>query len=173
MVVSAISLVSLAEYMATSYEPDCDFVDGTLEQRNLGKWDHSNLQSAIDAYLRTRRKQWGTRSAVEQRVQVSPTRVRIPDVCVIAGDAPLEQVATHPPLLCIEVLSPEDRMVRVEKRIGDFLAMGVPCVWVFDPEDQSVLECTPSGRRVVTETELKLANTAVSINLPELFADLD
>ena len=79
----------------------------------------------------------------------------------------------HPPMLCIEVLSPEDRWSRVERRIEDFLAMGVPAVWVFDPSDFSVFECTSSGRRVLSEETLQLADTPVSIAITDLKADLD
>ena len=77
------ALVSINEYLSTSYDPDCDFVDGVIEERNLGENDHAELQTAIAAYLRSRRKQWGIYVVVEQRVQVSPTRFRVPDVCVI------------------------------------------------------------------------------------------
>jgi Uma2 family endonuclease len=173
MVVPAAALVSLEEYLATSYEPDCDFVDGVLEERNVGKRDHSDLQSAIDTYLRNRKQQWRTRTYVELRVQVSATRVRIPDICLVSRDTEVDEVLAQPPLVCIEVLSPDDRMIRVERRINDYLQMGVPCVWVFDPVDRTVLECTRTGRRVVSESVLKLAGTPVEINLPELFADLD
>ena len=45
------TMVSLEEYLTTAYEPDCDFVDGDLEERNLGEWDHSRLQLKIGAYF--------------------------------------------------------------------------------------------------------------------------
>jgi len=71
------AVVSINEYLSTSYDPDCDFVDGVIEERNLGENDHAELQTAIAAYLRSRRKQWGIYVVVEQRVQVSPTRFRV------------------------------------------------------------------------------------------------
>jgi Uma2 family endonuclease len=37
-----------------------------------------------------------------------------------------------PPLVCIEILSPEDGWPRVERRIEDFLSMGVQRIWVFE-----------------------------------------
>ena len=49
-------MVSLEEYLSTVYEPDCDFVDGTIEERNLGEWDHALVQSNISAYLHTHSK---------------------------------------------------------------------------------------------------------------------
>src|SRR5258708_19739845 len=80
------TLISVEQYLATSYRPDCDYVDGRIEERNLGELDHSSLQTAVAAYFFSRRKQWDITVVVEQSVQVSPTRYRIPDVCVVLGD---------------------------------------------------------------------------------------
>ena len=49
------TLISVEEYLATSYRPDCDYVDGRIEERNLGEYDHSSLQTAIGAYFFARR----------------------------------------------------------------------------------------------------------------------
>jgi Uma2 family endonuclease len=165
------TLVSIEEYLSSSYEPDCDYVDGVLEERNLGEYDHSNLQAALVTYLRNRARLWNVRVVVEQRIRVSATRVRVPDVCVILRDRDIEQVPTKPPLVCIEVLSPEDRWPRVEKRVQDFLAMGVERVWVFDPKKGEVFEYTGSGRRKVMEDLLEAP--PVSIRISELMAELD
>src|SRR6266853_6620277 len=135
------TLISAEEYLATSYRPDCDYVDGHIEERNLGELDHSSLQTAIAVYFGSRQKQLGITVVVEQRVQVSPTRFRIPDVCVVIGKA-TEQIFRTPPFLCVEILSPEDRMKRVQERIDDYLAMGVPYVWVFDPSTRHVYVAT-------------------------------
>ena len=43
------ALVSLEEYLATSYHPDCDYVDGMLTERNVGQKDHSKLQGEVFA----------------------------------------------------------------------------------------------------------------------------
>ena len=37
----ATTTVSIEEYLASSYEPDMDFVDGVLEDRNVGEEPHS------------------------------------------------------------------------------------------------------------------------------------
>jgi len=31
--------VSVREYLTTSYRPDCDYVDGRIEERNVGEYD--------------------------------------------------------------------------------------------------------------------------------------
>ncbi len=36
--------VSVEEYLRTSYGPDCEYVDGRIEERNLGELEHSILQ---------------------------------------------------------------------------------------------------------------------------------
>jgi Uma2 family endonuclease len=165
------TLVSIEEYLSSSYEPDCDYVDGVIEERNLGEYDHGNLQTTISAYLKYRARSWNVRVIVELRIRVSATRVRVPDICVILRDWEIEQVPSKPPLVCIEVLSPEDRWPRVEKRIQDFLAMGVERVWVFDPKNGEVFEYTKSGRRKVLEDLLEAP--PVSIRISELMAELD
>lgn len=90
-------LISVEEYLATSHSPDCDYVDGRVEERNFGEWDHATLQTSIAVFFHARRKEWGINVVVEQRVQVSPTRFRIPDVCVVLGDpgADSEETSVH------------------------------------------------------------------------------
>jgi len=154
------TLVPIEEYLSSSYEPDCDYVDGVLDERNLGEYDHSNLQTTLATYLRIRARLWNVRVIVELPIRVSATRVR-----------EIEQVPSKPPLVCIEVLSPEDRWPRVEKRIQDFLAMGVARIWVFDPKKGEVFDYTKSGRRKVVEDLLEAP--PVSIRISELMAELD
>ena len=78
-------LVSVEEYVHSSYDPDCDYVDGASVERNVGELDHSDLQSEIVTCFRARKRKSGIYAFAEQRVQISPSRFRIPDVCVVAG----------------------------------------------------------------------------------------
>ena len=163
------ALLSVEEYLATSYRPDCDFVDGHLEERNVGRRDHSNLQMVVSAYLYARRKEWGIRVYPEQRIQVGPTRFRVPDVTVVLGE-PSEQVFTKPPFLCIEILSPDDRLSRVEQRIDDFLKMGVAYVWLLDPETRRVYVATKEqGFHEFKGEVLRTENPALEVPLGEIF----
>jgi Uma2 family endonuclease len=164
------TLISVEEYLRTSYRPDCDYVDGEVVERNLGEWDHSSLQGAIIVYFWNRYRKDGVIAVPEQRVQVKPTRFRIPDVCVVLGE-PGEKILTKPPFLCIEVLSPEDRMSRVEERIADYFAMGVPYVWVLDPETKQAYTATPAeGLREIKSGVLATDNPALEMQLSEIFA---
>jgi Uma2 family endonuclease len=124
----------MKEYLKTVYQPDVDYVDGVIEERNSGEFDHGDLQLEIGALLRSHSDEWQIRVVAETRVQVAPTRFRVPDICVMPLSWNRTQIITEAPLLCLEVLYPEDRMSRVLTRCQEFLAMGTPEVWIFDPQ---------------------------------------
>ena len=124
---------ALSEYLATSYRPDREFVHGEIRGRNVGEPSHRNAQMRILELLRANRSIWNIVALPELRVQVSAERFRIPDVCALRDGAPYEEVVTHPPLLCVEILSKDDRMSDMLERVEDYLRMGVACVWVIDP----------------------------------------
>ena len=169
----AATLISVEEYLRTSYRPDCDYVDGEVLERNVGERDHSKLQREFILYLGTRAKAWGIHVFPEQRVQVAPHRFRIPDVCVIVGREPDEQIFREPPFICSEVLSKDDSLRSVQRRIDDYLKFGVPYVWVLDPLDRRVWTYSVDGSREVKDGVLRTENPSMEILLAELFAGLD
>lgn len=167
------NLTSIEEYLSTTYRPDVDYVDGEIEQRNLGEFDHADLQTQISNILRNEQKAWGVRVVVETRVRVSPTRVRIPDVCVLSASLPRERIVTHPPLLCVEVLSPRDTLKSMRKRVQDFFGMGVKDTWIFDPETRIAHVCTASGTAEHKSGTLRVAGTKIKLSIEEVFSTLD
>lgn len=163
------TLLSREEYLATVYEPDCDFVDGYLEERNVGEWDHARPQGRILAFLAARYEPSGLIALPELRLQVSATRYRVPDICVFSGN-PKQKVPNVPPVLCIEVLSPEDRMSRIEIRINDYLSMGVPTVWVLDPQTRQAFAATSAeGLREVKSGVLRIESPAIELSIFEAY----
>jgi Uma2 family endonuclease len=161
-------LISVEEYLASSYEPDCDYVDGHIEERNLGGRPHSRLQLRLAIMLNGQASQ-GAEVLPEVRVQVKPSRFRVPDLCVTLNDSD-DPILTKPPFLCIEVLSPEDGMSRIEARIQDYLEMGVPYVWVLDPQTkQAYVANAAEGLREVKTGVLATGNPAFEVPLAEVF----
>jgi len=148
------------------YRPDCDYVDGVVVERNLGEYDHARLQGEVMFYFRLRRKEWGITVVPEQRVQVSPTRFRIPDICVVKGE-PTEQIFRTPPFLCIEVLSPDDRLAQMHERVQDYLKFGVPYVFILDPAQRKAWRSTREGLEEVAE--LRTTDPEMTVPLAELF----
>jgi Uma2 family endonuclease len=160
--------VSLEEYLNTDYEPDCDYVDGVLEERNVGKKRHARTQARLILWLAAREQQYGYEVLPEQRVKVGASRVRIPDVCLVAADDE-DEVQQRPPWLCIEVLSPEDRWSRVDARLKDYLAFGVPMIWVIDPYAKEAWMVTAEGPRAKVEDGiLRCGNPALELPLSDV-----
>jgi Uma2 family endonuclease len=166
-------LVPISEYVHTVYRPDCDYVDGEVQERNLGELDHSDLQGSLLQLLAKEESRRFVRANAELRVQVSATRYRVPDVCVRAVTAPREQILRTPPLLCIEILSPEDRISRVRERVSDFLKMGVREVWLVDPASRSVSVCVGQTSTEYASGELAVPTTPVRIRVEDIFAVLN
>jgi Uma2 family endonuclease len=169
--VSAAATVSLAEYLSTSYRPDCDYLEGIVVERNLGEFDHSRLQYLIAMALGMHEQELDAYVLPEQRVQVRATRFRIPDVCLIRREdrAP---IIRNPPLLCVEILSPEDTKRRTKERIDDYLAMGVPTVWLVDPKLRLGYVYSNSGRQSAVDGVLWADGLNLRIDLAPLFAQL-
>ena len=141
----AATLVPVEEYLRTNYDPDRDYVDGRIVERNLGEKSHSRIQGEIFFYLRSRAKELGIQVLPEQRVQVSPTRFRVPDVIVLKLPQPDEAVVSSPPFICIEILSPDDSMEDMQERIEDCLRFGVPHVWIISPRHRKAYVASSSG----------------------------
>ena len=166
-------LLSLDEYLRTSFKPDVDFVDGEIRERNLGEFEHATFQSAIAGWFWPRRSEWQLHPVVEQRIRVSEDRVRICDIAVLRADAPHEKVTTTPPLLCIEILSPEDRLSRAKLVLADYLAMGVEHIWLIDPLRRAAFTFDGSGLREADVTRLSISGSAIYLDLTEAFAAID
>jgi len=160
--------VPLSEYLNTSYRPDCDYLEGELLERNVGEWDHSRLQMLLGRYLSNRESQWGILVVTEQRLQVKPKRFRVPDITVLKGSRPAGGIVTEPPFLCIEILSPDDRMAEMQERIDDYLAFGVRYVWVVNPRTRHANIYTADGIREVRDGVLTTADPDISVSLSDL-----
>ncbi len=170
---SSTTLISVQEYLATSYRPDCDFVDGELQERNLGELERALLQTAIAAWFWNRQKEWNVLPIVEQRVQVAATRFRIPDVSVLPADQPREPIVTTPPLILIEVLSKDDTLRSMRERVDDYLNFGVQHVWIVDPATQRAYVCSRRGFQEPESGILTVPGTPIRLVLSELFQQVE
>jgi Uma2 family endonuclease len=161
--------VPLETYLHTDYQPDREYVDGEVRERNLGEKEHARLQKLILRYFLSLEDR-GTLSVFpELRVQVSPTRFRVPDLTVLRADAPDEQIITHPPLIVVEILSPGDSLLGMREKIEDYLAFGIPNIWIVDPSDRMGYICrSGSFREWQPATNLNVPDTEISLNLTRL-----
>jgi Uma2 family endonuclease len=164
---------SVDEYLSTAYEPDCEFVDGAIEERNVGEFEHSFLQLFLGSIFVNHRVEWGVVAVSEQRIQIRPDRFRVPDLAILRAGAPRERILTHPPLLVIEIQSPEDTLRRITIKTQEYLAFGIEHVWVIDPYARVAYKGTPVGLELLRSDELTVPGTPIRIVPSELFAELD
>jgi Uma2 family endonuclease len=166
------TLVPLSEYLKTSYRPDRDWIDGEVRERNRGEGPHSAMQKFLLLYLSTREKEWGVAVWPEHRVQTSETHYRIPDLCATRGDAPFERIIRQAPVLCIEIMSHDERMSDILERVEDYLGMGVLAVWVVDPRRRRAFLADSTGVQQATE-RLWVPDSKMGVELAEVFGYLD
>jgi len=164
------TLVSLEEYLSTTYDPDREYVDGELLERNMGELEHSGIQGIVFAMLLSQRQERGIHVFLELRVQVSATRFRVPDILVTLSKGK-GRILKEPPFLCVEILSPEDRTSRIEKKIDDYLKFGVQHVWVIDPAEKTAWSYTRDGRRQPADV-LTTSNPGLTLSLKQVFEAL-
>ncbi len=158
--------LSIVEYLETNYRPDREYVDGELRERNVGKWEHARVQWLLANWFGNREAQWNVTGSTEQRVQVSNSRVRIPDL-VVLRPGPQPDILVDPPLLVIEILSPDDTYSDTQERAQDYLNLGVPALWIIDPKTRTGRMC--SGADWIAADRLEVAGTDLYVDLPAIF----
>ena len=164
------TVISLSEYLTTSYRPDREYLDGEVVERNVGKWDHARIQALLTIWFGQHEQQWNILTATEWRTMVSSTRIRIPDVVVVREESQPD-VLVDPPVLIVEILSPDDTYSDTQRRAQDYTRMGVQTIWIIDPETRSARVC--SGDTWTQATRLEVSGTPIHVDLAVLFDALD
>jgi Uma2 family endonuclease len=162
--------MTLEAYEKSIFHPDVEYIDGELKERNVGKWEHARLQLIIGSWFRQNEQLWGVGGVTEQRMRVSETKVRIPDVALLPpGRQP--DVTTEPPVLVVEILSPDDRYGDTMAKIRDYLHWGVNTVWIIDPDSPEGQMWTSSDNCAFSH-ELTVSGTGIHLHLTDLLKEL-
>jgi len=159
------TLVSVEEYLSTSYDPDVEYVDGDLIERNVGEKDHGRLQLLIGAYLAARESEWGVTAYTDTRTQILPTRFRLPDICVVLGPDGEGQILRTAPFLCIEIFSKDDRAEDIQEKIEEYLAFGVKYVWIVNHRNRLAYVHTAAGATKADGGVLKTTDPEITVPL--------
>jgi Uma2 family endonuclease len=163
--------IALSEYLKTSYDPDLEFVDGELRERNVGKTDHARVQALLAMWFGAHEQEWRIVVTTEQRIRVATDRVRIPDVTLVRPGALNEDVLSVAPLCVIEILSPDDTYSRTWERAADYRKMGIENIWLIDPGTRSGQASTAQGWQDTMDFEIP--GTPIKLNLADIFSRLD
>jgi Uma2 family endonuclease len=166
-------LMDVEEYLRTSFEgSDCEFLDGEIVERNMGELPHGDLQGTLYRLLWRYRSRLGIRVVTEIRIQINRRRYRVADIAAWRNDNIGTGIPTVPPFLVVEILSPEDRMVRMVPKIQEYLSIGVDWVWVIDPEEKTALSYSRKQPQGAAVTTLRTEDPEIEIPLTAAF-DLD
>jgi Uma2 family endonuclease len=162
------TLLSVEEYLNTSFDPDCDFIDGEVVERNVGKRKHAYAQTKVSVWFSQPRGKMQLQPLTELRVQVGPRTIRIPDVVVSKTPLPEEEVFTSPSYLFIEIMSPEDTIAGMQDRIDDYLEFGVPNIWVIDPWKHRGWRVSAEGWATATDGIMRTSDNRIAMPLKDV-----
>jgi Uma2 family endonuclease len=168
---TATAYVPVEVYLRSSFEPDAEYVDGVIQERAVGELDHAAWQKAIQQWFWRREEEWGIRVFAELRVQVSPTRFRVPDVVVLENTGPLkemEQIVHTPPIAVFEILSPEDTLPCTLEKLSDYESLGVRGIFVIDPKSGKKYQYEAGDLRHVSAVSIAVKQKEYVVNLNEV-----
>jgi Uma2 family endonuclease len=165
--------IPVEEYLSTGYDPDCEYDDGVVVERNLGEFEHSFLQTILAAIFTNNMDGWGVFGLTEQRVQIAARKFLVPDLCVLRVGSPRERILTSPPLIAIDIMSPEDTIRRLSAKAIEYLDFGIEHVWVVDPSARVAYRGTHSGLQLISSGEMTIFGTPILIEITGLFERLD
>lgn len=125
-------------------KPAFEYWFGEAIQKTMPTSLHGVVQFLTMLTLRS----LGWTVASEVRLKVIREAEPVPDVIAVHGKLP-KRYPTTPPELCIEILSPGDRLDRILWKARHYLDWGSSFVWIIDPEARTAWCLTKSGEMVV------------------------
>jgi|SRR5579863_413189 Uma2 family endonuclease len=162
---SSAALVSVEEYLRRTEKPYCEYADGVLAPKAMPTKSHAQIQFLLLMLLRRQ----GVEALSELTVRLSATKFLIPDV--VAAPTLQDPYPTEPVLLCVEILSPDDRVGAMLAKCELYHAWGVPFCWVIDPEKQTAWQYHAGSEPERAEQGGELRAGELSVRLEELFSE--
>jgi Uma2 family endonuclease len=139
--VGAKAAISVEEYLHTSFpDLDCEYRDGEVLERTMPEYIHGRTQLRLGILFEALPKNLSVYASVETRMRLREGLYRISDVAVFWPSEPAP-VPDSPPLIAIEILSPDDRMAAVREKMQEYRAWGVGHVWLVDPNSRRLYTC--------------------------------
>jgi len=167
-------LTYVEDYLHTTFEgADREYVDGEIIERNMGELPHAKLQGRLIQELMSIGAALRLQIPPEIRIQTRLTRFRVADIAVWRPGDIGKRIPTVPPFLVVEIVSAEDRLVRLEPKIQEYLAHGVEWIWVIDPDERRAMSYSPGDPGGALVDELRTENPAITIPLSDVLSALD
>ncbi len=165
---AATTLISVEDYLQTSYDPDVEYVDGALVERDEG-WLHSVTQNNL--IVTFRRRYPNIYAVPELRFQTRKTRYRLPNVTVLLAP-PKARLLVDATFLVIEILSSNDKMSDVMEKLAEYATKGVPNIWLIDPRLKTVFVYLDGDLKRVRENRVATEDPRLEVTMEEIFCGL-
>ena len=135
-----------------------ELVDGELREKYMGAescWSANRIGRYLSVFLDEKSLGWVFTELSYKCFQDQPSLIRRPDVSFIKyGRFPGKPPAGHIPIapdLAVEVVSPNDQVYDLDRKIIEYRKAGVRLIWVLNPDTRRVRVHYPNG----SSTELR------------------
>ena len=121
--------------------------DGRRYELADGRLDVSPVPMPVHTYVDSRLTWHLINSAPDEfdvltgpgvNLNAARTRHRIPDVAVFDAEPPAEGYYSVPPVLAVEIVSPESVFRDNHTKRREYAAFGIPCYWIINPLPEKV-----------------------------------
>ena len=160
------ALITSEHYLATHFEREPELVRGELVERPLPDFPHGNVQLELGSRLMALQPSYPVFTGVEVRLRLAADLYRIPDISMWEGAEP-EKLPSSPPLLAVEVVSPDDRVNDLLQKLEQYRVWGVRHIWLVEPELKQIHVYENGSLTRVARFELPRFGFAVTME--ELF----
>lgn len=147
--------LTLAEFRARFHDqkPYYEYWFGEAIQKQVPTWLHALLQSIVSELLRRA----GYKSGTELELHIDPEWQPVPDV--VGSLKSMDRYPEQPVEVVVEILSPDDRMTYVMNKCRHYQRVGIPQIFVLDPDAKQSWQWTNNGLEIISE--MRLSNGAV------------
>ena len=162
--------VSVEEYLRTSYEPNCEYVDGVLVTKAMPTRKHSRIQGQLIRLIDSAFPRY--EALAELTVRITGRQYRVPDVAVELRENGEDPYPITPVHLCIEIVSPDDRVSELIEKCKVYHAWGVPHAWVIDPQTLQAWRYAKGSTPVEIASGAELTAGEIRLRVSDIFAVL-
>ncbi|MGC2658066.1 MAG: Uma2 family endonuclease [Bryobacteraceae bacterium] len=165
---STSALMTVEEYLKLDVKPYCEYIDGAIYPKTVPTFLHGFVQLLLGSLLIAHTRQFIASSEV--RIRVRPGKYLIPDIVVVRREHYEHPYPTKAAYLCIEIVSPDDKLEELLAKCEEYHAWGVPYCWVVDPEQRTAWSYDRGAESVKLSASGTLVAGEIEIPLTEIFS---
>ena len=116
-----------------------EYLDGKVVERPVPTWAHNRVIIKLSYFFARDESRCRLYAAPTQHISVTPSRYRVPDFVAYADASPGGEMPATPPLIIVEILSPNDSYRSIRDRFAEYANFGVKYIYLADPVIKGML----------------------------------